>query len=74
MPRMVTNTNGIFYSSAVRIAGSISVAHGLGKTPSIVIIQPNLVAAGVAALGTHDGTDLAINCASTGVSHVIFAM
>ena len=76
MTRLVSNANGIFYSTATRIAGSISVAHGLGKTPAIVIITHNVegITGGGAALGTHDATDLEINCGSTGISHVIFAM
>lgn len=81
MARLVEGSSGItgadislFYSVTTKIAGTLSVAHGLARTPTVVLVEPNTAAAGNVVTGTHDGTSLVINNLSTGASVRMFAM
>ena len=69
----ITPGDGEFYQTGTLNAGSQSIAHGLGKTPTIVLAESEQSDIAAIAKGTHDATDLEINPASTGVVYTIYA-
>jgi len=69
---VVSAGEGEFFQTTTLDAGSQSIAHGLGKTPNIVIAVCEIKTGGV-EVGTNTATDLEINPASTGLVYTIYA-